>query len=174
MRAVVEKLEQKVTVILLEGGAGRWCYEIECVAYGRFRWLRGYGATRMRYEPSNFWWAPPIQKMEVEPARGGGYAVMAYFKPNAIKPGQRFRLHFAFDLNPTWNADELKFSERLLNDAKVTQMRFLLPPGYELEKSNRPPDRVVDAGSPLLIWDMTAPNTVYQFEFTIRRAGLIP
>ena len=166
--ASVEKLEQKVVVILHEGGVGRWSYEINCVAHGNFRWLRGYSATRMRYKPSNFWYAPPIHTMNVEPARGGGYAVMTYFQPNVIRPEQPFQLNFAFDLYPTWNYRALRFTEKILNDAHVTQMKFLLPRGYVLAWANRPPDQILDAGSHLLVWNLTLPNSTYQFDFIIK------
>jgi len=167
----VDKLDQRVTVVLREGGSARWCYDITCVAHGRFGWLKGYSATRMRYAPYNFWYTSPITSVRVEPGRGGGYAVVLYFQPKAIKPKQQFHLSFSFDLNPTWDWYQLRFTEKILNDARYTEMSFLLPKGYTLAWSNRPPDKIVDAGAPLLVWALTIPNAVYQFDFVLRPAA---
>ena len=165
----MDKLEQVVTVELLPYDVGRWHYSITATAVGDFPWLKGFAATAMRFKPYNFEWSSPGIDLVTAELRQGIYYVMVYFKPNVIRPGTTFTVDFSFEVSPTWDATRLRFFERIMNDARRTVMRFLLPPGYVLRWANAMPDRTYEAedGRAVLEWNLTMPGVIYEFDFTI-------
>lgn len=169
MSARVDKVEQAITVELLPNDVGRWRYAITATATGRFPWLRGFAATAMRYKPYNFEWEAPEVELVTAELRQGAYFVMVYFRPNAILPGTTFRVEFGFDLTPTWDSRRLRFYERIMNDARTSVIRFVLPPGYKLKWANVMPDRTYAAedGRQVLEWSMTMQGATYEFDFTL-------
>ena len=63
----------------------------------------------------------------------------------------------------------MRFYERIMNDAKTSVIRFVLPPGYKLKWANVMPDRTYAAedGRQVLEWSMTMQGATYEFDFTL-------
>lgn len=165
----VDKLRQIVCIELLENGAGKWNYEIECFAQGRFKWLRGYAFARAKYTPYNVFWQPPIEFVNVEKGKFGGYALVAYFPPNTVLPNSKFTLNVTFEVYPTWDRERLWFLERFFNDASSTTVKFVLPTSFTLNWSASPPHEISEEdGKQVLIWRLFRFKAVYEFNFTLK------